>query len=55
MPIITCSKTRGGQPPSRVTSPREGDTHPRRLTYSRQGNAVVDTFERVGSRATCYF
>ena len=49
MPIITRSKTRGGQPPPRVTSPREGDTHPRRLTNSRQGNAVVGTFATVGS------
>lgn len=42
MPILTRSQTRGGQPPSQVTSSREGDTRPRRLTNSRQGNAVVD-------------
>ena len=38
MPIITRSKTRGGQPSLRVTSPKVGDTHLRRL-IDFQGNA----------------
>ena len=48
MPVATRLKARSGQPPDLVTSPRA--TPPRRLTNSRQGNAmVVDDNTEVGS------
>ena len=47
MPINTRSKTRSGQPPDLVTSSRANP--PRRLTDSRQGNAVVVDNNEAGS------
>ena len=49
---ITRSQTRGGQPPPRVTSPRDGWNRPRRLAASRQGNAVVAGPAEEGSPST---
>lgn len=50
MPVSTRSKTRAGQPPARVTSPRVN--RPRRPANSRQGNAVVAGVADSGSQST---
>ena len=52
MPVSTRSKTRGGQPPPRVTSSGDGRNCPRRLARSRQGNAVVGSSADAGSPST---
>ena len=49
---VTRSQTRGGQPPPRVTSPRDGRNRRRRLAASRQGNAVVVGSAEDGSPST---
>ena len=50
MPVNTRSKTRSGQPPDPVTSPRDGERNrPRKIVRSRQGQAVVTRAAGEGS------